>query len=1230
MRKKDKEKVNGVYSKRIRPLTVLMLLVISCTVLLCGGWYYDAFGKSVENSSAKSGEDVEELESGSAGHRKIQEEKEAEIEKDGIYIGYDFQGDDITATGKDDIVDALLAAQEAIGIFSTEEEYELAAVSETEDFDIYTFRQYYAGIEVYGHVLKLRTDKSGRVELLNSGYVTIESCDTENKISEGEAQENAEQFLQQDSQFPEGAEIRSYGEIIYFSENDEPLIGYLFHVYVGDVTVSQVLVDGASGNVAGSYDMLQYDMVKNVRMQGQKVEQTLDAYQESEDTYVLKDEDRNIYCYEINRKKDWLGRDKNGDVVLATYERSEEKKQDGGNLPTSLVDALANLQRTYDYFFESYGRQGTDGKNGELEVWNNYIAYNKNGNMIYDNAAWGDSNGKSGAIGICPKRKAAYTDSQWLDIMAHEFAHGIVYEKSKLGESVNFVNNDRQKSEQQAVNEGIADIFGELVEDWSDGQATREQSDENVYNNSCNWVHGADDAGRDIRDCENGNELLTDISKYQVGETECHDASTLVSYPAYLMTQGIDGKNQEKVIGTKLLGNLWYNAIDSLHNASGFRDLRFAVEMQAYCMNLQGEMTDGQMECVIDAFDRVGIEPSCALFKVTPESYMTVFGKDNQKYQKCHIRIEKKGKTVVDEDVAEGACKLNNLKPGIYRVVLTDLENKNLEKSFWILVNDNDSKAKVKIYEKTWDVYTEFGSKQEEAALIIDVSGSMEGTPMEEIQKSARNFVDVVLKENPAARISLIVYETEASLVAESSGSRQELFHAIDNIGSNGGTNMYDALKMAEEVLDGKEDLTNIIVLMSDGEPNEGETDEEGSFETPLIRLSDKLKENGCLLYTFGFYHNLAGDELETCRTLMETMASEGYAYEVLDADKVTAYFGDVASQVSGEAYTYIKLACPVDVTVTKDGETLSSQDASENTRTAWGTLSYQGDNKEDKVLRLLDDDVYEICIAGTGSGTMDYTIGFVDEEGEYSDMRTFEDIPITPSTTISTDTVSEKKTALKMDGDGDGKFERQYTAGADQMGSIAPNTKLLYICAAFLSVLLVVLAVKILVAVKRFQANRICKQCKAAVSSSAEYCGACGAVIIRKRLFLPPKAVRRKQHKAVWITKLTVIGICMVLWGGVYLLKDSAADTVFNQIRNQAYETGGRLYQVAVSDSVWNKLYLSMELEHYLVKTQQAYEAGICGKEDVQRLYAEVSELRIGNVSDKAEEYLSPLEAAE
>ena len=52
----------------------------------------------------------------------------------------------------------------------------------------------------------------------------------------------------------------------------------------------------------------------------------------------------------------------------------------------------------------------------------------------------------------------------------------------------------------------------------------------------------------------------------------------------------------------------------------------------------------------------------------------------------------------------------------------------------------------------------------------------------------------------------------------------------------------------------------------------------------------------------------------------------------------------------------------------------------------------------------------------------MDYTIGFVNDEGEYNDLRRFEDIDINKDTVIDTVANTSKKTLLNIDEDGDGK----------------------------------------------------------------------------------------------------------------------------------------------------------------------------------------------------------------
>ena len=70
---------------------------------------------------------------------------------------------------------------------------------------------------------------------------------------------------------------------------------------------------------------------------------------------------------------------------------------------------------------------------------------------------------------------------------------------------------------------------------------------------------------------------------------------------------------------------------------------------------------------------------------------------------------------------------------------------------------------------------------------------------------------------------------------------------------------------------------TRIIVLMTDGEANEGKTGDD------LIAYADELKQQGYLLYTLGFFQDLT-DKSEPQRVL-EAMASNGHHYEVENAE---------------------------------------------------------------------------------------------------------------------------------------------------------------------------------------------------------------------------------------------------------------------------------------------------------------------------------------------------------
>ena len=316
-------------------------------------------------------------------------------------------------------------------------------------------------------------------------------------------------------------------------------------------------------------------------------------------------------------------------------------------------------------------------------------------------------------------------------------------------------------------------------------------------------------------------------------------------------------------------------------------------------------------------------------------------------------------------------------------------------------------------------------------ALVLDTSGSMGGTPIDETRKAASNFVFSVLQQS--ASVGVVTYSGSAEVRTDFTQDSSRLEEIVSGLGASGGTNIDDGLTKAYEMLQRTSSKKKIIILMSDGEPNEGRTDEE------LIAFADEIKRSGVYIYTLGFFDALGNRT--SAQYLMERLASEGCHYEVSSADDLVFFFEDIAGQINGQKYIYIRIACPVDVTVTYDGETLTSAADDLNTRTDFGTLTFEdsersSDNSQAdqvKILRLKEGVDYDVQITGTGYGKMDYTIGFMDDEGEYSDLRRFENVKITRNTVIDTTAKVADESVLKVDTDGDGKYDLAYRAGQNE-----------------------------------------------------------------------------------------------------------------------------------------------------------------------------------------------------
>jgi pimeloyl-ACP methyl ester carboxylesterase len=117
---------------------------------------------------------------------------------------------------------------------------------------------------------------------------------------------------------------------------------------------------------------------------------------------------------------------------------------------------------------------------------------------------------------------------------------------------------------------------------------------------------------------------------------------------------------------------------------------------------------------------------------------------------------------------------------------------------------------------------------------------------------------------------------------------------------------------------------------------------------------------------------------------------------------------------------TVIRIACPVDATVSKGSEILASAPSVFNDVSSFGRMDIIGHDGEIKMF-CVDDDTFPVKLEGTGEGTMDYAIRFFDENNQLIEERSFEDVTITDKTVITTDTSRGGTTTLNVDENGDG-----------------------------------------------------------------------------------------------------------------------------------------------------------------------------------------------------------------
>ena len=512
-----------------------------------------------------------------------------------------------TVTDEESAYAVLDSVSELFGFENAKDVLDIEKTDYVNGDTYYRFAQKYNGIPVYGKTIVLSADEHGNVFNVSGNYMAIvDALNTEPKLKAEKAKKKIEKLAKKE--LKDGIYI-SEPELIIYSTKDKQLLAWKVEMAGydknGEMSFYAVIIDADKGEIVAKYDMISFE---TATFQGQKENsQTIDYTIEDGINYMY-DENRNIL----------LHRAKNN--IFLNYKDSEIVSWENGKSPKKEdVDAMANMQKTYDFFDNVLEHKSTDGNGENIIVIQTNIGF-VDGEDRFNNA---DSCTYT-ADGIRGTRirfgKKLFNDATcagMLDVVAHEYMHGV------SGEIAEF-RSASDKVYSGAINEAYSDIFGELVEAYCNGTEP-------------DWMHG------DTRNLLNptGEYFSSYDNNFSIEEAQdCYRLSTIISHSAYLMWSGL-GNPDSAISDVNLLAELWYDSLYMLNGDSDFTHCRTAIEISAERLLAKNLLTPEQAECISLVFEQVGIGESMLYDTVAINPELHVYAANNSEYYNYHYKVEK-------------------------------------------------------------------------------------------------------------------------------------------------------------------------------------------------------------------------------------------------------------------------------------------------------------------------------------------------------------------------------------------------------------------------------------------------------------------------------------------------------------------------------------------------------------------------------------------------------------
>ena len=568
---------------------------------------------------------------------------------------------DITVTDEESAIRAAAEGGKALKLENALSELKPFVTTTLDSEVYYRLQQTYQGIPVFGRYVTLVASEDGEVLGLSTDAKDIpENIDLTPTITDTYVHDVLKEYAMDEwGVLNDNMKVQPLADapcVIY--DLDETLgVRSAYEITVENGNTYKVILDARTAEVL---EMLDQPSSATGTLFFSNLTAPIEI-DDQDNTYYIRDVDRNIYVYDLNGQ-------------VSSWDRSASKKVTskdtvfGNTFPESdqqpeiAFEMLNTVTKIHTWYSDNLN---VDTPFGEL--W-----------LFYRDLK--DLGANAGASRLFLNDKSVGSiDLGWLisgkdiDVIAHEYGH--LYHKA------NDATNGKS-IQSKIIAEGLGDVFSCFV--------------------TGKWVVTISPLLGFIRDASDPGKhhYLTNIHEAipkNCPEHDQHAYATVISHAAYLMSES-------KQFTEKQLWSLWFNTMISLPYNCSCINLRSMMEHQADIH----KYTDQQKDAIADAFDEVGITRESS-YTFGNKIQVYVYDKHNDDYDDYTIEItsqegDSEGTTNNDVSTVLVSPKMTyqsktdkqmtlELEDGNYRIKIIDNAYSKTQTEYYIKVdssNEND------------------------------------------------------------------------------------------------------------------------------------------------------------------------------------------------------------------------------------------------------------------------------------------------------------------------------------------------------------------------------------------------------------------------------------------------------------------------------------------------------------------------------------------------------------